>query len=93
MIEMNVTQKNMANVFGIEPGLPKIDNHIVESRFRSRVEQRDTIINFERSRGDDSRVTKLPRVENVNQGRRMNYELRSRSAFFRALYDCHENSS
>jgi len=72
MIEMDVTQKNMANVFCIKPGFPKIDNHVVESRFRSGIEQHDAVAGFERSRGDNFRVTKLPRVENVNQGRRMN---------------------
>ena len=44
VIEMNVTKKNMANVFGIEAGLLKIGNHIVERCFGSGIEKRDTVV-------------------------------------------------
>src|ERR1700739_46465 len=33
VVEMNVAQKNMANVFGIETGFAKIANDVIERRF------------------------------------------------------------
>jgi hypothetical protein len=66
MIEMNVTQKNVAHVFRREAGFSKIDNHVVEGRFRAGVEQCDPIVRLKRARGNDTGATELARVENVN---------------------------
>jgi hypothetical protein len=59
VIEMNVTQENVTHVFGREAGFAKIDNHIVERRFRSGIEQRDSVVGLERGRGHNSGVPKL----------------------------------
>jgi hypothetical protein len=62
MIEMNVTEKNVPHVFLREAGFAKIDNHIVESRLRPSVEQRDALIGLESGRGNNSGVPKLSRI-------------------------------
>ena len=62
VIEMNVTQKNMPHVFRLEAGFAKIDNHIVKGRFRSGIEQRNSVIRLERGRGHNSGVPKLSRI-------------------------------
>ena len=56
----------MANVFCVETGFAKIDNHVVEGRFWTGIEQRDAVIRFERGGGDDSGKAKLPRVQDMN---------------------------
>ena len=66
VIEMNVTQENVTEVLGLEAGFSKIDNHIVKSRFRTGVEKREAIVGCERGRGDNSRVAKLSRIENMD---------------------------
>ena len=40
----------MANVIGGESGFAKIDNHVVEGRFRTGVEERDAILGLNRGR-------------------------------------------
>ncbi len=66
VIEMNVAEKNVADVGRVETDLRKIDNDIVESRFGAGVEKREACVRFERGRSDDSAMTELARVENVN---------------------------
>jgi hypothetical protein len=66
VVEMNVTQENVANVRRLEARFPKIDNHIVERRFRSGIEQRDSVASFECSRSDDAGVAELARIQYVN---------------------------
>jgi hypothetical protein len=62
VIEMNVTEKNVPHILSRKAGFAKIGNHIVESRFRSGIEQRDTVVGFERGRGHNSGVPKLPGI-------------------------------
>ena len=59
---MNVAQENVTNVLRLEARFAKIDNHVVERRLGSGIEKRDAIIGLERSRGNDSRKTELPRI-------------------------------
>ena len=66
VIEMNVAQKNVANIPLLKATFPKIGNHVVESRFRSGIEQRDPIVRLERRRRNDTGVTQLTRIENVD---------------------------
>jgi hypothetical protein len=63
---MNVTEKNVPNVFQLKAGLAKIDNHIVESRFRAGIKQGNAVVGLKRGRGNDPGVSKLSRIENVN---------------------------
>ena len=74
MIEMNMTQKNVANVLRFETGFAKIDNHVVERRFWPSIEQRDPVLGFERGRGDDPGEAELARIQNVNLHRNYFFE-------------------
>ena|SRR5437867_5071339 len=65
VIEMNVTEEDMANIFGCEVSLPKIGNYIVESRFRAGIEKRDAVVGLDRSRSNNAGPSELTRVENV----------------------------
>jgi hypothetical protein len=59
---MNMTEKNMTHVFLGEAGFAKIDNHIVESRLRAGIEQRDPIICLQSSGGHDPGMPELSRI-------------------------------
>src|SRR2546427_744170 len=65
VIDMNVTEEDMANIFGCEVSLPKIGNYIVESRFRAGIEKRDAVVGLDRSRSNNAGPSELTRVENV----------------------------
>ena len=66
MIKMDVAEKNMANVLGREAMFAQIDNHIIEGRFRSRIEKCDTVVRLKRSRCNDAGESELSSVEDVN---------------------------
>src|SRR4051812_41214889 len=66
MIKMNVAQENVTHVLRVESNLAKIDNYVVEGRFRPGIEECDPIVGFERGRGDDSGKAKLLRIQNVD---------------------------
>jgi hypothetical protein len=55
----------MANILRLETGFPKIENHVVESRFWAGVEERNAVVRFERGRGDNFRMTELSRIKYV----------------------------
>src|ERR1700730_3642701 len=63
---MNVTQKNVTNVVRLKASFPKIGNHVLESRFRSRIEQGDAVIGFERGCGHDAGRPRLACFPLVN---------------------------
>jgi len=65
VIEVNMTKKNVPNVAGVESGLSKIGHDVVKSRLWTGVEKRDAVVCFERGRGNDSSVTKLARIKNI----------------------------
>ena len=56
----------MAHILCLKTCFAKIDNHVVEGRFWSGIEQRDAVVRFERGGGDDSGTTQLSRVQDVN---------------------------
>ncbi len=64
VIEMNVTEENVAHILRSEPYIAKIDNDIVERRFRAGIEKRNVFIRLQRSCGDNAGSAKLARVEN-----------------------------
>src|SRR5713101_8218905 len=92
MIEMNVTEKNVAHVFGVRAGLAESSRHVVEARFRAGVEQCYTVVGFERGRGHNPGTSKLSRIKNRDQGRIKKYELRNRRRLFRAFQNCDKDS-
>src|SRR5207237_8098201 len=51
MVEMNVTQKNMAHVFRVRPGLSERSSHVTEGRFRAGSEQFDPVLQIAPGRG------------------------------------------
>src|SRR5438132_11472072 len=85
MVEMNVTQKNMAHVFRVRPGLAESSSHVIEGRFRAGVEQCDTVVRLERGLGHNHGTSKFSRINNVDQGIFNNYVLRNRGRVFSAV--------
>src|SRR5437016_7889165 len=92
MVEMNVTQKNMAHVFRVRPGLAESSSHVIEGRFRAGVEQCDTVVRPERGRGHNPGTAKWSRSNNGDQGRIKKYELRNRGAAFERFQNCDKDS-
>src|SRR5438132_2585177 len=64
VIEMNVTEENVAHIFRCESHLAKIDNDIIERRFRTGIEKRNAFVRFQRSCGNDAGTAKLASVQN-----------------------------
>jgi hypothetical protein len=62
VIEMNVTEKNVTNVFQLNAGLAQIGDHIVESRFRAGIKQGNAVVGLKRGCGNDSGASKLSRI-------------------------------
>jgi len=66
MIEVDVAEKNVANVVRGETRGAHCRGNIVESRRCARVEKRDAVVSLERGRRDNSRAVEVFGVENVN---------------------------
>ncbi len=66
VIEMDVTEKNVANIVRGETRGAHCCGNIVESRRCARVEKRDAVVSLERGRRDNSRAVEVFGVENVN---------------------------
>ena len=66
MIEMNVTEKNVADIVRRETGHPHFERKRFESGVGAGIEEHDPVIRLERDRGDDTRLTKVASVENVD---------------------------
>ena len=62
VIEMNVTQKNMAHVFRVRAGLAESSSDVFISRFGPGIEQRNSVVRLERGRGHNPSVPKLSRI-------------------------------
>ena len=69
VIEMNVAEKNMAHVVGLEAGLAKPGHHIVEGGFRTGIEKDEAVIGFKRRSGDDAGAAELVSVDDVDHCR------------------------
>lgn len=66
VIEMNVTEKHVPDVFGGELRLLELFGYVREGRFRSGVEEHESIVSLDRCRCDDASSAELPRVENMD---------------------------
>jgi hypothetical protein len=64
VIEMNVTEKNMAHVFRRDLRIAETGDDIVERGFRAGIEQGNAFIGFQRSCGHDASMAKLTGIEN-----------------------------
>ena len=66
VIEMNVTEKHVPDVFGGETRLLELFGYVREGRLRSRVEEHESIVSLDRCRRDDASPAELPRIENMD---------------------------
>src|SRR5207248_6527487 len=71
MVEMNVAEKNVANVCGRKADPTQLGCNGIKGRLRAGVEQRQPVLGFERSGGHDAAGTELVGVEDVNHRRRV----------------------
>ncbi len=86
VIEMNVTEKNVAHIRRVRAGLAESSSHVLESRFRSGIEEGDAVFSLERGRGNDTGVTELFSIKDRDQGRIKKYELRNRRRILSAQH-------
>lgn len=56
----------MPDILGNKAGLAELPCYGVKCGLRAGIKERESILNFERSGGDDSRPAKLARIENVD---------------------------
>ena len=73
VIEMDVAEKNVPNVLSGESRLLQLFGQVLEGRLRSGVEERQTILSFKRSRGDNPGPVELSGIENVNRHRTVEF--------------------
>ena len=66
VIEMDVAKENVPHIFGGKSTLLEFFGYVLEGRFRTSVEQDDSIIRLKRGGGDDASQAELPGVENMN---------------------------
>ena len=66
VIEMNVTEKNVANIVGGETRAAHRYGNVFESRRRSRVEKGDAVAGLERGCRNDSGTAKMFGVEDMD---------------------------
>ena len=71
VVKMDVTEENMANISRCEASFAKIDNDIIERRFRPGIQKRYAIVRFECSRGDNAGPTELSGVKHMNVHERL----------------------
>src|SRR5947209_12249972 len=80
VIEMNVAEKKVTNVPGVEPRFPEVGYHIVEGGFRPGIEQRNPVVGFQGGGGDDAGMAELTGVEDMNHNRSDRKVVRRRKA-------------
>ncbi len=66
VIEMDMAEKNMADLFRLSADASELGHDVFESRFGSGIEERDAFLGFERRRSNHTRSSELSRIENVN---------------------------
>src|SRR5437868_8636185 len=64
MVEMNVAEKDVPNVFRGEMNLAKFRREIFEGRLGPRIEQDQALVSLERGAGDAAGAAEIMRVEN-----------------------------
>jgi hypothetical protein len=65
MIEMNMAQENVANVFRFDAQFVQTVNDVVKSGLRTGVKQRDPILRFQCGGSNDTAMTELQSIEDV----------------------------
>ena len=70
MIEMNVTEENVADILNAETSFRKLRGHRLEGRFRAGIEKDQSIVCLEDGRGDDARAAKMSGIEHVHHERK-----------------------
>ena len=65
MIEMNMTEKNVAHIDWLDSVLIEPGDHIAERRFRSGIEEDDAVVSLQRRSGDNSRTAQLQSIDDV----------------------------
>ena len=68
----------MPNIVRIQTEPMKFSNDVIKSRFRAGIKESDTVVRFERSRGNNAGVTELTSIKYVNQVGIKKDELRKR---------------
>ena len=63
VIEMNVAQKHVPDIFGSEACPLDLLDQVYEGRLRTGVEEHEPIVRLQRCSGDDARPAELPRIE------------------------------
>jgi hypothetical protein len=66
VIEMNVTEKHVPDVFGGETRRAELFGYVREGRLRARVEEHESIVSLDRRRRDNAWPVAMPCVENMN---------------------------
>jgi len=66
MIEVNVTEKNVANILCRKADFAKIDNYVVERRFGAGIKKSDAVIGFDGGCGNNAGTTELTGIEDVD---------------------------
>ena len=75
MIEMNVAEKNVAHVVRGKARDPHLEGNGFEGGIGSGIKERDRVFGLECDRGDDSRVTQVAGIKNVDHSFRCLPEL------------------
>ena len=65
MIEMNMTEKNVAHIDWLDSMLVEPDHHIAKRRFRSGIEEDDAVVSLQRRSSDNFRAAQLQSIDDV----------------------------
>ena len=65
MIEMNMTEKNVAHIDWLDSVLVEPGDHIAKRRFRSGIEEDDALVSLQCRSRDNSRVAQLQSIDDV----------------------------
>ena len=65
MIEMNMTEKNVAHIDCLDSVLAELGDHIAERRFRPGIEEDDAVVSLQRRSSDNFRAAQLQSIDDV----------------------------
>src|SRR2546423_15513356 len=77
VIKVNVAEEDMPNVVRAEAGFRKIDNDVIESRFRTGIKKGDAVVGFERGGGNDAGPAELTGIKDANHRRCLMFDVSS----------------
>ena len=66
VVEMNVAQKHVPDIFGSEACPLELPGQVYESRLWTGVEEHKPIVRLDRCCGDNAAPAELPRIENMD---------------------------